>query len=145
MTSTPPLVYLDTNIVIRLIEYRDLEVQTFLEDLYRRGGSIVTSELTLAEVLVLPFENEDHEMIQTYERFLMTGEGVVVVPVDRAILRLSAAVRAEFGNRAPDAIHVASALEWGCETFLTADKRLRGPKHLAIRNVSDLPSEEGKL
>lgn len=139
VTSGGPLVYLDTNIVIRLIEYRDMEVQAFMTALHHANGSIVTSELTLAEVLVMPIENGDTDLTTTYENFLTTGDGVIVTPVDRAVLRTSATIRAEFGTKTADAIHVASALEWGCDRLLTADRRLRGPAHLTIQNVSDLP------
>lgn len=141
VTLAAPRIYLDTNIVIRLLEYRDEEVRVFLEALHQRGGVVVTSELTLAEALVMPIEDNDQPMIDLYESFVSTGDGVVLAPVDRAVLRRTAALRARFRSmRIPDAIHVASALEWGCESLLTADRRMKAPEELNLIDVSDLPA-----
>tara|TARA_R110002020_G_scaffold143866_5_gene316636 strand:- start:522 stop:962 length:441 start_codon:yes stop_codon:yes gene_type:complete len=135
-----PAIYLDTNIVIRLIEYRDHEVQSLLTDLHSRQGVVVTSELTLAEVLVVPIKDAQHEMIAHYDSFLTTGDGVIIIPVSRMILRRSAEIRATFGSRTPDSIHVATALEAGCHCFLTADRRIRTPERLRILDVGESPN-----
>ena len=134
-----PVLYLDTNIVIRLVEYRDDDVQSLLTDLHALQGTVVTSELTLAEVLVIPIKDADQEMIAHYEAFLTTGDGVVVVPVDRTILRRSAEIRATFGNRTPDSVHRATALERGCHRFLTSDRRIRTPAPLRVLDVGENP------
>ncbi|MEC5292035.1 type II toxin-antitoxin system VapC family toxin [Aurantimonas sp. C2-6-R+9] len=134
-----PSVYLDTNIVIRLIEYRDEEVQAFLRSVHARNGMVVSSEVTLAEVLVLPIKDRDHELVAHYEGFLTTGDGIVIVPVGRTVLRRCAELRAEFGGRTPDAIHVASAIEAECQYFLTADRRIRAPTTLEMLDIGTLP------
>ncbi|MBP0615989.1 type II toxin-antitoxin system VapC family toxin [Jiella mangrovi] len=132
---TRPAIYLDTNVVIRLMEYRDDEVRSLLADLHERQGVVVTSELTLAEALVFPIKDDDQSMISHYESFLTTSDGVVVVPVTRAILRKSAEIRADFGSRTPDSIHVATALEAECHFFLTSDRRIRTPEPLTILEI----------
>ncbi|HEY9057545.1 MAG TPA: type II toxin-antitoxin system VapC family toxin [Aurantimonas sp.] len=133
-----PSVYLDTNIVIRLIEYRDEEVQAFLRSIHTRDGMVVSSELTPAEALVLPIKERDHELVAHYEDFLSTEVGIVIVPVSRTVLRRCAELRAEFGGRTPDAIHVASAIEPECQYFLTADRRIRAPTTLEMLDIGTL-------
>ena len=137
-------VYLDTNIVFRLMEYRDEDVRAFLRKVHSRSGSVVSRELTLAETLVIPFKDGDGEPVRQYETFLTTGNGVSVVAISRSVMRRSAELRARFNNRTPDAIHVACALEAGCRYFTTADRRLQAPDDIEILDVADLPDWNGK-
>ena len=136
---SPTAIDLDTNIVIRLVEYRDREVQSLLADLHARQGVVVTSELAMAEALVIPIKDADQDMIAHYESFLTSSDGVIVVPVDRTILRRSAEMRATFGSRTPDSIHVATALESGCHRFSTSDRRIRPPAPLRVLDVGENP------
>lgn len=120
--------YLDTNVFIAVVErYPEHDVQ-----LHRLFGAVaigqipaVTSELTLLECLVKPLRDGDAALVAEFESFLASGGGLDVVPVNRAIVRRAARIRAEQGFRLPDAVHVATALEAGCQTFVTNDRRVR--------------------
>lgn len=129
--------YVDANIVIRLIEIGDDEIRSFVEHLQARDGEMVTSELTLTEVLVAPLRSADEGLVRHYEAFLESGGGVSMIPVSRAILRQSAELRARFRYKTPDAIHVASAEASGCRLFVSADKRLNVPETLTRINVDE--------
>lgn len=130
-------VYVDANIVIRLIEVGDDEIRSFVEHLQARDGEMITSELTLTEVLVAPLRRTDDGLVKHYEAFLQSGGGVSMIPVSRTILRRSAELRALFRHKTPDAIHVASAEESGCQLFVSADKRLNVPETLTRINVDE--------
>lgn len=136
------VVYLDTNVFIFALEGA-APFASGLADLFASidtgGVMAVTSELTLAEVLVRPFEIEDDEAVRTFELALSSRSGLSVEPVDRAILRTSAKVRAELGGKLPDAIHIATAVERGCRYFVTEDHRLRLPPNLIRRRPSEYP------
>ncbi len=136
-------VYLDSNIVIELIENQDAAIRRFLATVDEQGGLVVTSELTLMEVSVVPFRKEDLELIALYESFLQSGEGVLVLPIDRMVLTRAAEIRAKFGNKTPDAIHVATAQTAGCEYLVSADKRLRISNRLKKLDMADLGSWSG--
>jgi predicted nucleic acid-binding protein len=63
--------------------------------------------------------------IQTaYQQALQSSEGLEVVPVSREVLIEAARLRSVANFRLPDAIHGATAILTGCETFLTNDRRL---------------------
>jgi predicted nucleic acid-binding protein len=47
-----------------------------------------------------------------------------MVPFSRAVFRLAAEVRARFNFKAPDALHLAAAVEGKCDAFLTNDAQL---------------------
>jgi predicted nucleic acid-binding protein len=126
-------VYLDTNIFIYAVEGYAPE-EAFLRELLAalEDGrfTAVTSELSLAEVLVKPFEFGREDVAVAYTEFLEPSDRLAVLPVDRAILVEAARQRAALGARMPDAIHVATALAAGCELFLTNDRRLKLPAGL---------------
>ncbi len=63
-----------------------------------------------------------------------------VVPINRTILIESARLRSTTNLRLPDAIHVATAILSGCETFLTNDKRLEALSDLDVVVLSSLLS-----
>lgn len=117
-------VYLDTNIVIYALEgfapYRPILLE-LLENLDQGVIRGVTSELTLAEVLVKPFRDGNQDRIDAYESFLFGRENLRVVPVTRDVLVKAATLRASSGIRLPDAIHLATAMIHGCDAFLTND------------------------
>ena len=119
--------YVDTNVFIRLFEGSD-ELVDHLRDLFlaeRNGGKpfLTTSELTLAELLVNPYRRNDDKMIQIYDNWTLTNSALEVGPVNRYVLWYAAVLRSQFQSlKLPDAIHLSTAIGFGCSHFLTADK-----------------------
>ncbi|NES25651.1 MAG: type II toxin-antitoxin system VapC family toxin [Symploca sp. SIO3E6] len=86
---------------------------------------VLTSELTLMEVLVIPIRNSDTFLTDAYERLLQSPQ-IQLVSIEPLILREAARLRAVTPSlRTPDAIHVATAMTSECSQFLTNDQRLR--------------------
>jgi predicted nucleic acid-binding protein len=98
--------------------------------------SAVTSELTLAEVLVKPLADHNDDLCRLYETTLWTSRGLSVLPVTRAILRGAAQLRASTNVRLPDAIHLATANAAGCDSFLTNDQQLQSRTTLRVVVIS---------
>jgi predicted nucleic acid-binding protein len=90
----------------------------------REELTIVTSAVTLLEVLVVPYRAGNQPLAQRYEALLTRGRGVVLREIDRPLLRAAAQLRAVFGIRTPDALQLSAALAEGCTTFVTNDRRL---------------------
>jgi len=96
-----------------------------LFELADRGErQIVTSALTLLEVLVVPLREGDRQLAGRYESLLTRGRGLRLVDITRAQLEAAASLRAVTGVRTPDALQLAAALGAGCRTFVTNDRRL---------------------
>ena len=79
-------VYFDTNIFIYLLEgfaQAELQIQEIRAAILSGSCEVYTSELTLCELLVLPFRNKNSEMIKHYRQFLEESGAVTLVPTSR--------------------------------------------------------------
>jgi predicted nucleic acid-binding protein len=117
----------DAAIFIYFIE----EHPTFLplvEPLFREadGGrrELVTSALTLLEVLVVPYRSGDHLLAARYEAILTRSRGITVADISGDHLRAAAQLRAATGVKTPDSLQLVAALAAKCRTFLTNDRAL---------------------
>ncbi len=121
-------IYLDANIWIYALEdFPDYSEP--ITDLFTAADegslTLVTSELTLAEILVKPIRTIDTAKQRTYTETITSTNSLTAVPASRSILIQAAEIRASTKLKLPDAIHAATALSNGCTTFLTNDKQFR--------------------
>ena len=134
-------IYLDANIFIYALEGYP-RFATVLADLFEaidRGDvRAVTSELTLAEVLIKPMLDGNITRQTAYERALRDAPSRRVIPIDRAVLVEAARLRATTTLRLPDAIHVATARLSGCATFVSNDHRLRSSAGMNVIVLAEI-------
>ena len=121
------VVGLDTTPLIYFIEetpaYLEI-VRPFFEAMNRGEFSVVTSVVTLLEVLVHPFRRGDAELARQYRDILLSAEGLTTVLLSQDIAEEAARLRAAHNLRTPDAIQMATAIHEGAPFFLTNDARL---------------------
>ena len=121
-------VYLDTNVFIRAFEGSDA-LSLALVDLLAIDvpePAFATSELTLAELLVHPYRHGDETGRRRYDNIVRPSAWLQVGPVDRQVLTGAAILRSKYRLKLPDAIHVSTALHFGCELLITGDGGLDG-------------------
>ena len=118
-------IYIDANSAI----YRIEQIEPFAsasaplwEALQDRNIVIVTSELTLLEVLVKPLKDGNAPLIAVYREILLDTEGLECIEIDQEVLSLAAQIRANWRLKTPDAIHAATALQAGVTMFVTNDR-----------------------
>jgi predicted nucleic acid-binding protein len=132
-------VYTDANIVIYAVEgfaaYLD-QIRALMTAMNTGEITTVTSELTLAEVLVKPLKDQNPTIQQAYKTFLSPTPALEVVPIGRDILEEAAQWRATTRLKLPDAIHLATALRSKCDSFLTNDDVFR---NLGLPQIKMLP------
>ncbi|HJU04689.1 MAG TPA: PIN domain-containing protein [Nitrospiraceae bacterium] len=141
LTSLTGRLYLDTNIFIYALEgYPEFSpvLIKLLEAIDQHEIHAVTSELTLAEVLVKPLLDRSVERQAAYHQALQPSASLNVIPVTRDVLIAAAQLRAQHALKLPDAIHVATAQLTQCERLLTNDTRLTGIANLEIILLSQL-------
>lgn len=120
-------VFWDTNLFIYLFEdYGALSkaVAQLRSRMLERGDQLLTSTLTLGEILVKPTEQHDSELCRKYEHAITTAATVIALDVKAA--RMYAALRSQRSLRAPDAIQLACAASANVDLFVTNDARLQG-------------------
>lgn len=134
-------VYLDANIIIYAVEgFAGLsdQLQALLQAM--DDGEIigVTSELTIAEVLIKPLQDQNLGIQQAYKTFLTPTSALHLAPVSRDVLEAAAQLRAITNLKLPDAIHVATATLNACSSFLTNDNSLRSASPVKVNIVSEV-------
>lgn len=117
----------DTAVFIYFIqEHRDY--LPLIAPIFRRADEgareLVTSALTLLEVLVVPYRVGDRSLADRYDALLTRSRGIRTIDVGRDQLRMAAQLRGATGVKTPDALQLVAALSAGCKTFLTNDRRL---------------------
>jgi predicted nucleic acid-binding protein len=135
----PDPVAVDTAVFIYLIEEdpRFLpHVLPLFEEADRGTRTLITSALTLLEVLDVPYRTGNRQLAERYELLLTRSRGVRVVDLTRDHLRAAAQLRAATGIKTPDALQLASAFATGCRTFVTNDRRLPALPSLRVIQVS---------
>lgn len=117
---------LDTAPLIYFIEENPAYIETvrfFFEAMDRGDFLVVTSTVTLLEVLVHPFRSNNRKLAAEYRDILLNSK-LTILEVSTSIAEQAAQLRAAHNIRTPDAIQVSAALSAGASHFLANDIRL---------------------
>ncbi|MFN6480986.1 type II toxin-antitoxin system VapC family toxin [Nostoc sp. DedQUE07] len=135
------IVGLDTAPLIYFIEenpnYLDV-TDAFFEAMFRGEFSLVTSVLTITEVLVYPLRQGNIALAQQYREILFNSQGLTTIEVFPDIAENAAQLRANYNLRTPDAIQMATAIRRGASFFLTNDARLPSLPALTVLVLDQL-------
>ena len=120
-------VFWDTNIYIYLFEDHgnfSKWAANLRSRMLTRGDQLLTSTLTIGEVLVKPMEHGDAELCTHYEQAITATS--LLLPFDLKAAKIYASLRRDRAIRPPDAIQLACAAAAGSDLFITNDRRLQG-------------------
>ena len=131
--DTAPLVYLVEDHPI----YADIA-----EAVFRRttanGVYVCSTVVTLSEVLIVPKRAGRADLEIAYRDLLLNNGNFALLPVDVAVAERAADLRARYNLKTPDALQVATAIENGCEAFLTNNAGLRRVAEIGILVLGEL-------
>jgi predicted nucleic acid-binding protein len=137
-------IFWDTNLFIYLLEGEEPQhgqAVGLRKAMLARGDQLVTSTLTLGEVLVKPAEVRDEGLYRKYDE--MINRVALVVSFDQREARIYAKLRSDRSIKAPDAIQLACAAAAGVDLFITNDSRLHGKQVDGIQFI--VPLERAPL
>jgi predicted nucleic acid-binding protein len=120
------LVYCDSVILIYLLDTVgsfNLQAINHLNALRARGDHIAVRELTRLECRVKPIRLNDPLRLARFDGFFALPD-VHHLPLTPAVYERATLIRAAHRFDTLDAIHLAAAVEGGCDGFLTNDRRL---------------------
>lgn len=132
-------IFWDTNLFIYLIEdagERGGQVAELRRRMLERGDELVTSALTLGEVLVKPLEMQSPELHLQYAQAIRSGSRVLPFDVTAGVRY--AEIRSDHSIRPPDAIQLACASVATVDLFITNDDRLSRKQVPGIQFIQPL-------
>jgi predicted nucleic acid-binding protein len=88
------------------------------------GELLAVSDLTRFECRVGPTRSRDAQRLSDFDGFFLQPD-VRLVPLPGAVFDRATVIRADYGFKIADSIHLAAAVESKCDRFLTNDFRLR--------------------
>jgi predicted nucleic acid-binding protein len=129
-------IFWDTNVYIYLLE--DFGSWSALAANLRskmldRGDQLVTSALTLGEILVKPTAAGDTELCRKYvERIAAVS---LIIPFDTEAAKRYAVLRCDRSLQSPDAMQLACAGIARVDLFVTNDNRLHGKRAAGVQFI----------
>ena len=120
------IVCLDTNIIIYLIEHNPVWTPKALARFrtsLASGDEIVVCDAARVECLIKPLASGNVADEISFREFF-SDPLVGMLPVSPATWDHAAQIGADFGLKALDSVHLATAIEHGCDSFLTNDVQL---------------------
>jgi predicted nucleic acid-binding protein len=132
-------IFWDTNLFIYLFEgygQFSLRVQSIRKRMLERGDQLLTSTLTLGELLVKPMDIGDANLCKRYEE-AVTKSAITVSFESKAAIQY-ARIRRDRTIRPPDAIQLACASVAQTDLFITNDERLHTKRIDGIQFIVSL-------
>jgi uncharacterized protein len=127
------LIYLDACLLIYLIERHALWGRPVAQAIKSAGEArFGISPLVKCECLVGPIKRGDPVLERAYTELF---EVFVALTIPERVYLQAAQLRAHFGLRTPDSLHLACAQHHRCEALWTNDDRLAQASHGLAHNV----------
>ena len=132
---------IDTNVLIYLVQnhphYGERSVKLF-EQIEKGHLSAVTSTISLLEVLVFPYREQDSSLVNKFYALFTTYPGLTWLPVSLEVADRAAELRARYHLSTPDAIQIATSIQGNATAFVGNDKTLKKVKEIEILNLAEL-------
>ncbi len=134
-------IFIDSAPIIYLIEKHpryynpSSQVFTLIQSAQLTG---VTSPVTLAECLIIPYRKNQPSLRDLFIHSLTGGRNISFASIGRTTALDAAALRARYNLTLTDAFQLASAIETGCDAFLTNDHTFRRVQDLDIILLDEL-------
>jgi len=132
-------IFWDTNLFIYLFEGSSAfgnQVVSLRKKMLKRGDELLTSTLTLGEILVGPMKAGNTALASQYEQAIPAT--ATLLPFSERAAVLCAKLRCDSAIRPPDAIQLACAAAYGVDLFVTNDERLHSKQVEGIQFISPL-------
>jgi len=116
--------YLDASAIIYMVEtpgsFTAATQERVKQHTSQPDGRLLTSRLSRLECRVRPVREQNAKRLAEYEDFF-TAEDIVVADVTAAVIERATDLRARYGFKTPDALHLATAIEHDAGTVLTGE------------------------
>jgi predicted nucleic acid-binding protein len=121
------MVFLDANVVIYLVEQPAVfgpRIMARVTALLASGERLAVSDLVRMECQVGPLKANDAILLAEYMAFFRSPS-VSVLIMSPAVCDRAARIRAQYGFKPLDSLHLAATVEHRSSLFLTSDAKLK--------------------
>lgn len=92
----------------------------------------VLASLAVIEILTGPKKQDRFDLAAAYKVWLASFPNLTIWGITERVVDLASDLRARYGISTPDAIHIASAIDFGALKFVTNDKELKRVKEINV-------------
>ena len=120
------IIYWDSVITIYLLDHTgsfQARARARLATLEKAGDRIAVSDLSRLERRIKPIRTGDAASLAQFDAFFARPD-VQRVPLSTAAYDRATLLRATYNSKLGDSLHLAAAIEAGCDLLLTNDHRL---------------------
>lgn len=129
------VIYFDSMIIIYLLDHVgpfNMRALGRVEALVAAGDQAAVSDLSRLECRVRPLRLGDNAKLADFADFF-SRQDVRVLSITTAVFDRATWIRATYNFKLADSLHLAAAVEYHCDRFLTNDSR--------VSTFSDIPVE----
>jgi len=129
---------IDSSILIYLLEDKGAlsdQSETILKKVERGEFQAIFASLGMIEILTGPKKLGRHDLAQEYKHLLVNFPNLIIADLSERIIDLASDLRAKYGIATPDAIHIATALNFSAKKFFTNDKKLKKVKEIKVEII----------
>ena len=127
-------IYLDSAIIIYAVE----QVMPYASIIETRLSApdivCVASNLARMECRIKPLQTKDDELLKDYDYYFKMAMDEIVV-LSTQIIDGATNIRARYGFKTPDSIHLSAATISKCDIFLTNDYGLKRFTEIAVEII----------
>jgi predicted nucleic acid-binding protein len=132
------LLYLDTCCIIYLIEatapFHASVVRRIAAQAAIPGATLAASRLARLECRTKPLREGNTPLLARYDVFF-TAQRFRLAEISPAVIEAATGLRARYGFKTPDAIHLATAIIEKADAFLTGDSQLQNCAEIRVELV----------
>jgi predicted nucleic acid-binding protein len=133
-------IYFDANCIIYFVERTD--------DLHRKVADLISfsqenrkdlfcSEIGVAECLHGAYRAGSAELEKAYDKIFYDIALFELAPIDNQRARAAAKMGAEKSLKLVDAMHFLAGVEFGCDVFVTNDRRFKASHGISVLILDD--------
>lgn len=98
----------------------------------------IISALVYTEAFVYVFEDDDESLVKKQLKALESIPKLQIIVPTKQICLTAAQLRAAYKLKTPDAIHLATAIDSGCDAFITNDSNLKKVQEITVLTLRDI-------
>ena len=126
---------LDTSFWIYFLEENQeylREIRKVVDEIEAGRIEAVFSSIGLIEVLTGPKKFGNFELAGKYQELIAHFPNHTIQGINEQIVEIASDLRARYGIDTSDAVHLATAMDFGAQKFITNDRRLKKVKEIKV-------------